>query len=67
MAVILIHQQQNFKGNLIVQEGILKVPKLNTKAPIEKEVKQIDKNGEEITNNIPHRLEFIESARFMVS
>ena len=33
--------------------------------PIEKEVTRIDKNGEEITKNISHILQFIDSARFM--
>ena len=35
--------------------------------PIEKEVTRIDKNGEEITKNISYILQFIDSARFMVS
>ena len=34
---------------------------------IEKEVTRIDKNGEEITKNISYILQFINSARFMVS
>ena len=35
--------------------------------PIGKEVKRIDKNGEEITKNISYILQFIENARFMAS
>ena len=35
--------------------------------PIEKEVTGIDKNGEEITKNVSYILQFIDSARFMVS
>ena len=35
--------------------------------PIEKEVARIDKNGEEITKNISYVLQFIDSARFMIS
>ena len=35
--------------------------------PIEKEVTIIDKNREEITKNIFYILQFIDSARFMVS
>ena len=35
--------------------------------PIEKEVTRIDKNGEEITKNISHILQLIDSARFTVS
>ena len=34
---------------------------------IEKEVRRIDKNGEEITKNIPYVLQFIDSERFMAS
>ena len=33
--------------------------------PIEKEVRRIDKNGEEITKNISYFLQFIDSARFL--
>ena len=33
--------------------------------PIEKEVTRIDKNGEEVTNNLSYILQFIDSARFM--
>ena len=35
--------------------------------PIEKEDTRIDKNGEEITRNTSHILQFIDSARFMAS
>ena len=35
--------------------------------PIEKEVKQIDKSGKEITRKITYRLQFIDSARFISS
>ena len=35
--------------------------------PLEKEVKRIDKNGEEITKNISYILQFIDSARFTAS
>ena len=35
--------------------------------PIEKEVTIIDKNREEVTNNISYILQFIESAIFMTS
>ena len=35
--------------------------------PIEKEVTRIDKNGEEITKMYLNRIQFIDSARFMVS
>ena len=35
--------------------------------PVEKEVTIIDKNGEEITNNISYILQFTDSARFMIS
>ena len=35
--------------------------------PIVKEVKRIDKNGEEITKAISFRLQFIDSAKFMLS
>ena len=31
--------------------------------PIEKKVKRTDKNGEEITKNLPHILQFIDSTR----
>ena len=34
---------------------------------MENEVKRIYENGEEITKNIPYRLQFIESARFMAN
>ena len=34
--------------------------------PIEKEVTRIDKNGEEITKMYLNRIQFIDSARFMV-
>ena len=34
---------------------------------VEKEVTEIDKNWEEITKTISYRLQFINSARFMVS
>ena len=33
--------------------------------PIEKEVTRIDKNGENITENISYILQFIDSSRFM--
>ena len=35
------------------------------KAPIEKEVTGINKNGEEITKNKSYILQFIDSTRFM--
>ena len=35
--------------------------------PIKKEVKRIDKNGEQIAKNISYILQFIDSARFMAS
>ena len=35
--------------------------------PIEKEVTKIDKNGEEITKNIPYILQLIDAARYMAS
>ena len=35
--------------------------------PIEKELITIDKNGEEITNSISYRLQFIDNLRFMTS
>ena len=35
--------------------------------PIEKEVTRIDKNGEEITENISYILQFIDSAKLMTS
>ena len=35
--------------------------------PIKKEVRRIDKNGEEITKNISYILQFIDSTRFMTS
>ena len=35
--------------------------------PIEKEVTRIDKNGKEITKNIPYILQFRDNARFMAS
>ena len=35
--------------------------------PIQKEVTRIDKNGEEITENISYILQFIDSTRFMAS
>ena len=35
--------------------------------PIEKKVTRIDQNGEEITKNISHILQFIDSARFIAS
>ena len=34
---------------------------------MEKEVARIDKNEDEIANNISYRLQFIDSARFMAS
>ena len=34
---------------------------------IEKEVTRIDKNGEDIANNISYRFQFIESTKFMAS
>ena len=34
---------------------------------IEKDVKRIDKNGEEVTKNLSYILQFIDSARFMAS
>ena len=34
---------------------------------IAKEVTRIDKNGEEVTKNISHILQFIDTARFMAS
>ena len=40
---------------------------ITLKVPIEKEVTRIDKNGEEMTKNIPYILQFIDSVRFMVS
>ena len=39
----------------------------DTWIPIKKEVKRIDKNGEEIATNISYILQFIDSARFMAS
>ena len=39
----------------------------NLLVPIEKEVTQIDKNGEEITKNLSYRLQFVNSGRFMAS
>ena len=33
--------------------------------PVTKEVKRIDKNGEEFTKMIPYRNQFIDSPRFM--
>ena len=35
--------------------------------PIEKELITIDKNGEEITNSMSYRLQFIDNLRFMTS
>ena len=35
--------------------------------PVENEVTRINKNGEEVTKNIPYILRFIDSARFMAS
>ena len=40
---------------------------MNFTVPIEKKVTRIDKNGEEITRNIPYILQFIDSARFVTS
>ena len=35
--------------------------------PIEKDVKRVDKNAEEITKHISYILQFIDSTRFMAS
>ena len=35
--------------------------------PIETEVTKLDKKGKEITKTLSHRLQFMDSARFMVS
>ena len=35
--------------------------------PIQKEVTRIDKNGEQVTETIFYILQFIDSARFMIS
>ena len=40
---------------------------MKTSVSLEKEVKRIDKNGEEIMKNIPSILQFIDSTRFMAS
>ena len=54
------------KENLIVKEKILKNTKLFS-VPITKEVQRGDKKGEEITETISSKLQFIDSATLMVS
>ena len=48
---------------VIIQDNI-EVLRIAYAVPIEKEV---DKNGEEITKNISHILQFIDSARFLAN
>ena len=57
---------EEFKGQFnCLRENTEKY--ITVSAPIEEEVKRIDKNGEEITKTIYYRLQFINSARLMAS
>ena len=76
---IVFHNGSNYDYHFIIKELVEEVKKQfacvgeNTEkyitfaVPKEKEVTTIDKNGEEITKNISHVLQFIDSARFIAS
>ena len=75
---IVFHNGSNYDYNFIIKELAFKKQftclEENTEKyitltiPIEKEeVTRIDKNGEEIIENISYMLQFIDSARFMAS
>ena len=74
-APIVIHDGSNYDYHFIKYELTEEFTCLgeNTEkyitftVPIENEVTRIDKNGEEITKNIPYILQFIDSARLMTS
>ena len=59
-------QQKNLKDNILSQEKSIEIYK-SFSVPIEKEVKGIGENGEDITNTISCKLKFIDSARFIVN
>ena len=76
---IVFYNGSNYDHNFIIKDLAEKFKKQftclgeNTEkyitftVPVEKEVTLIDKNGEEITNNISYILQFTDSARFMIS
>ena len=72
---IVFHNGYNYNYHFIINELAEEFTCLgeNTEkyitftVPIENEVTRIDKNGEEITKNIPYILQFIDSARLMTS
>ena len=63
---IITELANSLKENLIVQEKILKKYKPFS-VSITKDVKLIDKNGENVTETISYKLQFIDSARFMAN
>ena len=70
---LVFHNGSNYDDHFIIKELAEKFKKqfsclgentekyLTFTVPIEKEVKRIDKNGEEITKNTSHILQFIGS------
>ena len=63
---IITELANSLKENLIVQEKILKKYKTFS-VSVTKDVKLIDKNGENVTETISYKLQFIDSARFMAN
>ena len=76
---IAFHNGSNYDYHLIIKELAEEFEKQFTclgenieryitfTVPVENEVTRINKNGEEVTKNIPYILRFIDSARFMAS
>ena len=72
---IAFHNRSNYDYNFIMKELAKEFPFLEVSTEksitftvsIAKEVTRIDKNGEEVTKNISHILQFIDTARFMAS
>ena len=76
---IVFHNGSNYDYNFIIKELAEEFKKQltclgeNTEkyitftVPLETEVTRINKNGEEVTKNIPYILKCIDSARFMAS
>ena len=76
---IVFHNGSNYDYHFIIKELVVEFKKQftclgeNTEkyitfvVPIEKEVTRITKNGEEVTKDISYMLQFVDSARIMVS
>ena len=76
---VAFHNGSNYDNRFIIKELLEELKKqlacsgeniekyITFKIPIEKEVTRLDKNGEQITKNISHILQFIDNTGFMAS